>query len=300
MNEVALSDDLNVIATRINSRKQIIGHSLIEMGNDLSEAKKKDVSHGEWTSFLKVIGIHERQAQRLMKVATELGESKTTTWSDLPFRALYEIATLPQEEREKEHTLSSGETKTPDEMTVRELQEIKKQLKEVEQAKQQAEKQRDIERKERERLENQEPERIEVVPDDYDEIKGNYESAVGLMDYYKEQLEEMRKELNNISSSNNNSGKVDESEVKRLEEKEKMLKSKINSYDKLFDIQSNLEIVLSQIQSKKHSLKFENIKNEWGIIDELDGTLDEVIKVCKELKKQLPDKNIIEGDVIDG
>src|SRR5699024_9561528 len=122
---------------------------------------------------------------------------------DLGIKALYEIATLPQEEREKEHVTSKGETKTVDEMTVRELQEVKRKLKNTEQTKRQAESQAETERKERERLEreneelaNVEPERIEVVPDDYDFYKGNYESAVSLQKRYKKQMEEMREELN--------------------------------------------------------------------------------------------------------
>src|SRR5699024_9115498 len=86
---------------------------------------------------------------------------------------------------------------------IREIRELKKENKELETKYKQAESQAETERKERERLEreneelaNVEPERIEVVPDDYDFYKGNYESAVNLQKRYKDQMEEMRKELN--------------------------------------------------------------------------------------------------------
>jgi len=44
-----------------------------------------------------------------MKVSRELPNSDA--WQNLGDRALYLIATLPEEEREKERTLDSGETK---------------------------------------------------------------------------------------------------------------------------------------------------------------------------------------------
>lgn len=46
-----------------------------------------------------------------MKVTSELEDSKATMWSEVPFRSLYEIATMPESERTKEHTLSNGKTK---------------------------------------------------------------------------------------------------------------------------------------------------------------------------------------------
>lgn len=61
--------------------------------------------------------------------------------SNLGMQALYEIATLPESERTIEHTTSTGETKTPDEMTVRELRELKKQIKQEQEEKSQLESQ---------------------------------------------------------------------------------------------------------------------------------------------------------------
>ncbi|MCG1641468.1 hypothetical protein K4P35_08430 [Staphylococcus epidermidis] len=54
-----------------------------------------------------------------------------TTSSQIGLSVLYEIATLPEIERTKEHTTSNGETKNPDEMRVRELRELKNNLKNV-------------------------------------------------------------------------------------------------------------------------------------------------------------------------
>ena len=212
LSELQLSNELNLIATRIKSNKSLIGYSLIEIGKDLNEAKMKDKEHGEWLHFLKEVGIQERQAQRMMKVAKEL-DTNTTTWSELPFRTLYEIATLPQEEREKEHVTSKGETKTVDEMTIRELEEVRKKLKEKEteanqyldwyddatELKSQAEQQAEIERKERERLEeeleNQEPERVEVTKEVYPQ---DYESNKRMLDYVNKENDRLQEELDSF------------------------------------------------------------------------------------------------------
>lgn len=57
----------------------------------------------------------------MMKVA-EVDSLNTSTYSHLGLKTLYEIATLPTEEREKLHIVpSAGESKTVDDMTVKEL-----------------------------------------------------------------------------------------------------------------------------------------------------------------------------------
>lgn len=87
--------------------------------------------HGEWESWcLETVDITPAYANRYIKVFDEFKNSNQYT--SIGLNKLYQIATLPKEEREKEHVTSKGETKTVDEMTVRELQELKKQLKESE------------------------------------------------------------------------------------------------------------------------------------------------------------------------
>ncbi|WP_052087655.1 hypothetical protein [Paenibacillus wynnii] len=138
MNQLALSTDLQVITAEINSYKQVAGQSLFEIGKRLKHVKDNDLAHGEFGKWLQSVEIEESQARRFMKVASELEERGT--FHGLGLRALYEIATMPPDEREKPHFIeSSSETKKPVDMTTRELQEVKKTLKETQQEKDAAE-----------------------------------------------------------------------------------------------------------------------------------------------------------------
>jgi Protein of unknown function (DUF3102) len=170
-----LSNDINVITAEINAYKQVAGEAIFEIGRRLKHVKENDLAHGQFGKWLKSIGINWNVANRMMKVASEIG-SNSDTYHNLGLNALYLIATLPEEEREKPHVIpSTGEVKTVDEMTVRELREVKRALKESQQAKEQAEKARrqaeeranmaerseEIIRKRLEELESREPE-VEV------------------------------------------------------------------------------------------------------------------------------------------
>src|SRR5699024_7373249 len=171
----------------------------------------------------------------------------------------------------------------------------KEKLEQAEKRAKQAESQAENERKERERLEeeleNQEPERVEVVPDDYDFYKGNYESAVNLQKRYKDQMEEMRKEHNEKEIK----GREEEDRIKK---REKTLKNKIKSIEKINDVQFHLDDVISQISTKTHSLDVNELLNDYQVLDDFESTINEVINVCKELKNKLPNKNIIEGEIV--
>src|SRR5690625_3589310 len=142
-----LSSDINTITAEINAYQQVAGEAIFEIGRRLKHVKENDLAHGEFGKWLAEVEIDRTLATRLMRIVTELDDGKYATSHNIGIETLYQIATLPPEHREVAHTTAKGEQKTPDEMTVRELRELKRQLREAEQAKEQAEIQAEMARK---------------------------------------------------------------------------------------------------------------------------------------------------------
>ncbi|XBG85731.1 hypothetical protein V4S38_13940 [Enterococcus cecorum] len=221
MNE--LSTDLNVITAEINSFKQIAGQSIWEIGRRLNYVKEHDLAHGQFIEWVNSIGFDRTEAYRFMKVANEL--PNVDTWQHLGSRALFLIATLPEEEREKEHTTSKGETKTVDEMTVRELQELKKQLKEKEkQIKNLSNVASDLdEQLSQERLNRKEKiveKVIEKIPDDYEQLKSSdNDKTIKINDLTRENdlLKQKIKRRNDIELAEEKQAMLQEKQLERIQ-----------------------------------------------------------------------------------
>ncbi|EKF35059.1 hypothetical protein BA1_11984 [Bacillus xiamenensis] len=106
--------------------------------------KENDLVHGEWGKWCESIGITQDLSRRYIRVFEEFNGGNHVTSRDLGLNALYEIAQLSPEQRIHPQTVpSTGETKTVDEMTVRELREVKKALKAAEQDKKRLERELD-------------------------------------------------------------------------------------------------------------------------------------------------------------
>ncbi|EZY60317.1 DUF3102 domain-containing protein [Staphylococcus aureus] len=175
MNELQLSSDLTTIETEIKSYQNIAGQSIFEIGRRLKHVKENDLAHGEFRLWLEKIGLSKSSANRFMKIA-ENPELNVPPVGHMGASVLYQLATLPQEEREKEHITKGGEVKKPIDMTRRELEHLKKELKQrdeenaqLQSKMKQAQRSEEIARKQLEEVEDKEPEVIEryMEPEDY-------------------------------------------------------------------------------------------------------------------------------------
>ena len=221
MNE--LSTDLNVITAEINSFKQIAGQSIWEIGRRLNYVKEHDLAHGQFIEWINSIGFDRTEAYRFMKVANELPNVETL--QHLGTTALYLITQIPEEERDKQHTTSKGETKTVDEMTVRELQELKKQLKEKDkQIKNLSNVASDLDEKlSRERLNRKEKiveKVIEKIPDDYEQLKSSdNDKTIKINDLTRENdlLKQKIKRRNDIELAEEKQALLQEKQLERIQ-----------------------------------------------------------------------------------
>ncbi|MCW1031264.1 DUF3102 domain-containing protein [Streptococcus anginosus] len=122
MNELALSNNLAQIELEINHHKQLAGQSIWEIGRRLNHVKENDLVHGQFMDWYKGLGIDKDFASKSMKIAKELPNFETLR--NLGATALHLIATLPDDQKQEQiERIEQG-----DSPTVRELQEVRKQL----------------------------------------------------------------------------------------------------------------------------------------------------------------------------
>lgn len=240
MNEVSLSNNLSQIELEITHHKQIAGQSIWEIGRRLNHVKENDLAHGQFGEWLNKVGINHREANRMMKIVKELPNS--TTWSNLGNRALYLLATLPEEEKQEQiQKIEQGETPT-----ARELEEVRKKLKLKDQA-------LEAVKGELERAKAVKPiEKViekEVIPDDY---KATQE--------LNKQLLAKNKELSDSEKSANERVQFIESQLKELMNQRQEVDEKSAKYDELTraieQSQGQLDNYQKQVSAYRHTINF--------------------------------------------
>ena len=291
MNELQLSDDLTTIETEIKSYQNIAGQSIFEIGRRLKHVKENDLVHGEFGKWLKNVGMHKQQAYRFIKIADEFSNSNSTPVLHLGIKALYQLATMPEEQRN--HVIKNGiETesgnKTIDEVTTRELEKYKRQLKQREEEKsqlesqlEQAQRSESIARKQLEEAEDKEPEVIErevvkeVVPD---EVQQQLEQFKQKFERESNNANELRDELQKYRNSFSDPNQAyEEKELTRLERESSINAHKIAISIQNFIKENSVETYRLDTVIKANPKSKERLEENVALLKEFTSNLEAVL-----------------------
>ena len=297
MNEVSLSNNLSQIELEITHHKQIAGQSIWEIGRRLNHVKENDLAHGQFGKWLNKVGINHREANRMMKIVKELPNS--TTWSNLGNRALYLLATLPEEEKQEQiEKIEQGESPT-----VRELQEVKRRLKLKDQALEavKGELERVKETKTTEKVIEK-----EIIPDDYQATQDLNKQLLGKNKDLSDELDSVKRSLR-LKEASYEMLEQETSEALALKESIEHLradKEKLeNSVTNIFTLSNLVSEFEDFFDSKMAPLRFKTLIQGIGKdaqIEKLRDILTLTENWLDEMNKIVPEsgRTIIEGEII--
>nr|WP_080033081.1 DUF3102 domain-containing protein [Staphylococcus epidermidis] len=284
--ELQLSNDLTTIETEIKSYQNIAGQSIFEIGRRLKHVKENDLAHGEWSEWLQSINMSRGQATKFIKVSDEF--SNDSPVNHLGIKALYSLATIPEEQREEEFETSSGEMKKPIDMTNRELEDLKRQLKQRDEQNaqlqsqvEQAQRSESIARKQLEDEQNREPEVIErevikeVVPD---EIQQQLEQFKQKFERENNNANELRDELQRYRNSFGDPNQAyEEKELTRLERESSINAHKISISIQNFIKENSVETYRLDTVIKANTKSKERLQENVALLKEFTTNLEAML-----------------------
>lgn len=309
MNEIALSNNLSQIEYEIRNHKAKIGESLWEIGRRLKHVKENNLAHGQFLDWVESVGIARNEAQKYIKIVDELSPNYET-FNNLGLSALYLIATLPDDQKSEQlERIERG-----DNPTVRELQEVKRQLKLAEadntRLKQQNE---NLAEQALANLGKTVTKEVvkEVVPDDYKatkqlnnslldknkELSSELEHAQDSAEYYRQQLEELQNERLAV---NEKSAKYEEL-TRAIEASRGQLnaeQAKISSHKNLVAYLRKGNELLTSMGGIIYLNDEAYLKSNNQLLNEFNLLKDGINRLADELNRMTSQADIIEGDIL--
>ena len=300
MNDLILSSNLSQIELEINHYKKIAGESIWEIGRRLKHVKENDLTHGQFTNWVESQGIHIREAQRMMKIASEL--PNTTTLSHLGTTVLHLIASLPEEEKQEQiQRIEEG-----DNPTVRELRDVTKKLKLSQQA-------NELLRGENEALKSSKTEVKEiikeVVPDDYKatqelnkqllaknkELARNIEAVEERSEFINNKLNDMMAQRAEVDKK---SAQYDEL-TRAIEESQGQLNNvqkQISAYKNITSLLQKGNDFLASMGGLIYADEKNVLKADGIVRDEFDSFISRGLRFFNDLNDIRKESNILEGE----
>ena len=210
---------------------------------------------------------------------------------------LYQIALLPDEEQTKMiERINNNDIPTNNEVT-----ELKRQLKlsqaDNERLKVQNEKLADQVISKTEKVVEKEVIK-EVVPEDYQFFKSNYEASERNNEFYKRQNSELREEMKELERiiKEQQKNKASREELSDLEERKRAISFELDSLEKIVALNEAVETFLTTHASLQYSSDFSNLYNNRDLTLSLLDTINRLEKWIDDIKSELPKSEIIEGE----
>ncbi len=287
MNELQLSNDLPQIEFEISHYQKQGAEAIFEIGKRLKHVKENNLQYGEFGKWLDEIGIDHTFAKRSMKISSELNIDSAHV-HQLGIRALTQIVSLPEETREEKQQTSSGELKTPYEMTNKEREEFKRQLKQRDEQNaqlqsqvEQAQRSESIARKKLEDEQNREPEVIErevikeVVPD---EVQQQLEQFKQKFERESNNANELRDELQRYRNSFSEPNQAyEEKELTRLERESSINAHKISISIQNFIKENSVETYRLDTVIKANPKSKERLQENVALLKEFTTNLEAML-----------------------
>lgn len=138
----------------------------------------------------------------------------------------------------------------------------------------------------------------EVVPDDYQFFKSNYEASERNNEFYKQQNSELREEMKELERiiKEQQKNKASREELADLEEHKRAISFELDSLEKIVALNEAVETFLTTHASLQYSSDFSNLYNNRDLTLSLLDTINRLEKWIDDIKSELPKSEIIEGE----
>ena len=298
MQELTLSENLAQIELEINHHKQIAGQSIWEIGRRLNHVKENDLVHGQFMLWLEKVEIDHTSAKRMMKIAKELPNSATL--HHLGTTALHLIATLPEAERAQQlERIEQG-----DNPTVRELQEVKRQLnlaksenedlrEKNEQLAEQA-----LKGMETKTIEKEVVKEVEVTPADYDSTKSLNQTLMAKNQELSKENQALEEKLEELKAKGKISQEMEEL-ISQRQGKIQGLEKQISDYKDVLNLIRAGDEFLNKMASLIYTddKKFRNADEVIGL--EIDSMVNRLLTFVNDLQNlRGRNQDVIEGEIV--
>lgn len=275
------------LESEIKGYQSVGGQAIYEIGRRIAYVKQHNLQHGEFGTWLERMQIDHTFAKRTMRVAEEFPNGATLP--DLGASALYLLATIPEDERDVEHQTSKGESKLPEDMSVRELEQLRKQLRES-----------DTERAsllaENEELRNQEP--VVAEPDDYQKLKNEHEFLKKRNHSLQQQLDDIEEEQDELDGQSSEYERLNQ-KIAQLTGKMDSTKLKADAAAHMIDLRDLVTSLLTQVAPELYRQDFAQFTYGDPAMQTLRTLLDQVTRWSADMRAAMP-ANIKEGEIING